>query len=578
MRTPWSARKTSTGFGRGSPRTGWRRWRLLLVPAISIAVVAPLSLANSAGATVTTKTAASVQTTLKWGVCSNTAHAADCADVSNAYPTVGWGGSYVGHDEPSLLYYSNKPGSGNNQSYVLRLPKEPPVAPKQDGTGGTANFMLHPAFWFGMAMCDSQSFPNYTTNCAADSDSNIYNSPNPSSPRYIGKHPGTAFMEMQFYPPGWVNWPAGNSCAATQWCAALNIDSYSSNPANVNNNASCVNTVGVEYVNFAFITKSGAAQAPANPLDATAATYTPDPTQDLFMNSGDVLGVRLFDTSAGLRIDINDFTAHMQGSMTASPSNGFAQIAYQPTASSCAATPYAFHPMYSTSGPSTRVPWAAHSYNVAFSDEIGHFEYCNTVNSSGSCTSAGVTEKNGQVDNDDVGCFTGAQSSLYPISGCLAADNDFDGPPYLNDWPGTGTPLHDAKFDAQPVIFTSPVFNGFHRYSRVAFESDMPRIEYADLGGPGPYCDPSTGANCVNPPPGAQFYPIFTTAGYGQSCVWREGGANLPGTTNNFGGSSVTEYQNLIQLFYPSVDSQGNPVAQYKYEDFHRTLPYNPCG
>jgi hypothetical protein len=44
----------------------------------------------------------------------------------------------------------------------------------------------------------------------------------------------------------------------------------------VNNNASCVNTVGVEYVNFAFITKSGAAQAPANPLDATAATYTPD--------------------------------------------------------------------------------------------------------------------------------------------------------------------------------------------------------------------------------------------------------------------------------------------------------------
>jgi hypothetical protein len=83
--------------------------------------------------------------------------------------------------------------------------------------------------------------------------------------------------------------------------------------------------------------------------------------------------------------------------------------------------------------------------------------------------------------------------------------------------------------------------------------------------------------NCVNPPPGAKFYPIFTTAGHGQSCVWREGGANLPGTTNNFGGSSVTEYQNLIQLFYPSVDSQGNPVAQYKYEDFHRTLPYNPC-
>jgi hypothetical protein len=40
----------------------------------------------------------------------------------------------------------------------------------------------------------------------------------------------------------------------------------------------------------------------------------------------------------------------------------------------------------------------------------------------------------------------------------------------------------------------------------------------------------------------------------------------------------VTEYRNLIQLFYPTVNSSGQPVAQYKYEDFHLTLPYNPCG
>jgi hypothetical protein len=105
----------------------------------------------------------------------------------------------------------------------------------------------------------------------------------------------------------------------------------------------------------------------------------------------------------------------------------------------------------------------------------------------------------------------------------------------------------------------------------------MPRIEYADLGGPGPYCDPTTGVNCVNPPPGAQFYPIYTTAGHGSSCVWRLGGANMPGTTNSFGGSSATEYKNLLALFYPTVVN-GQPVAQYKYEDFHQTLPYNPCG
>jgi hypothetical protein len=57
--------------------------------------------------------------------------------------------------------------------------------------------------------------------------------------------------------------------------------------------------------------------------------------------------------------------------MTASADNGFAQVDYEPTAATCTQTPYSFHPMYSTSSEHTRVPWAAHSYNVAFADEIG---------------------------------------------------------------------------------------------------------------------------------------------------------------------------------------------------------------
>jgi hypothetical protein len=113
-------------------------------------------------------------------------------------------GKYIGHDEPSLVFYSDVPGSGNSNVYVLTLPKDPPVLPKQDGTGGTFNFQLHPAFWFGMAMCDTQSAPNPGQSCTPDSDANIFDGPDPTKPDYIGKHPGTAFMEMQFYPPGWV--------------------------------------------------------------------------------------------------------------------------------------------------------------------------------------------------------------------------------------------------------------------------------------------------------------------------------------------------------------------------------------
>ena len=36
-------------------------------------------------------------------------------------------------------------------SIISRLPNDPPTPPNDNGTGGTWNFQLHPAFWFGMA-------------------------------------------------------------------------------------------------------------------------------------------------------------------------------------------------------------------------------------------------------------------------------------------------------------------------------------------------------------------------------------------------------------------------------------------
>src|SRR5512138_1086979 len=107
---------------------------------------------------------------------SNTAECDEYAPLcTEVVDSIGPQGAYTGHDEPSLLYYSNVPGSGNSNLYRLTLPKDPPTLPKQDGTGGTFNFQLHPAFWFGMAMCDNQSGPEFThAPCTADSDSNIF--------------------------------------------------------------------------------------------------------------------------------------------------------------------------------------------------------------------------------------------------------------------------------------------------------------------------------------------------------------------------------------------------------------------
>jgi hypothetical protein len=493
-------------------------------------------------------------------------------------------GNYIGHDEPSVLYYSNTPGSGNSNVYQLTLPTDPRTLPTQDGTGGTFNFQLHPAFWFGMAMCDSQSYPEYTNTCVPDSDANIFDNGSSAAPDYIGHHPGTAFMEMQFYPPGWVAWPAGNSCDPTKWCAALNIDSLSESLTSFNN-LSCRVAAGDEYVNFAFITKSGVAHAPADPttvFQPPFAAITPNPGTDLFMNSGDQLTVDMHDTPDGFQVVINDLSTHESGSMTASIANGFAQLKFDPSASNCTSLPYAFHPMYATSSEHTRVPWAAHSYNVAYSDEIGHFEYCNAADTSAPgqpCISAGVTDPAG-VDNDDFGCFNATDSTLIQIGGCLSTDIDFDGPEYGFNWPGSvSNHGQDRKVNPSPIVFSSPLFTpasgGGHGhgnlqdFSRVAFETDLPRIE---VFGPPNNCNRTTGAGCVNPPNGASFYPIFTTRDDNDSCLWQEGGAQLPGTTNTFGGTSTSEYGPLLLLTYATATG-----SLTRYNNFRQVLPNNPC-
>jgi hypothetical protein len=493
---------------------------------------------------------------------------------------------YTGHDEPSLLFYSNAAGSGNNQTYTMTLPNDPPKQPSQDGSGGTFNFQLHPAFWFGLAMCDDQSAPNpggsslgATVPCTADSDSNIFNSSDPTSPKYIGLHPGTAFMEMQFYPPGWVSWPAGDSCSANRWCAALNIDSLAQNMNTGQTlNPTCTRITGTEYVNFAFITKNGTSQAPANPVDSTLATFTPNNAKDFFMHSGDKIRVGMRDTANGFQVLIDDLTTGESGSMTASAANGFGEVQFAPTGTSCTNIPTNFHPEYSTSSEDTRVPWAAHSYNVAFSDEIGHFEYCNAASDTNHrCTSAGTNDPAG-VDADDVGCFNPDDSTRVRIGGCLGTDADFDGVPYQNTWPGTlSNPKQDRMVNPTPIRFTSPLFNGNSNYQRVAFEADLPRIENATS----PPCqrfvsnpaDPSPGSGCVNPPTGASFYPFYSTTSMNGQCVWQLGGPFIPGTTNNFGGSSAAEFGPLLQSAYPAAN--GQPTI--RFNNFRNILASNPC-
>jgi hypothetical protein len=492
-------------------------------------------------------------------------------------------GSYIGHDEPSALFYSNTAGSGNTMDYRLTLPTESTKLPKQDGTGGTWNFQLHPAFWFGMAMCDDQSAPNPggstlgggNVPCTPDSDTNIYTGTTPGGSNYMGRHPGTAFMELQFYPPGWSPFES-NVCDATRWCAAMTIDSLSEN-MNTGQfiNGTCAGQIlgGPEYINFAYITKSGVPEGPPGPKDVNGDSFNINSTDLLRMNAGDQLTVSLHDTSNGLQVVLNDATSGQSGSMTASASNGFRAIQFAPTGTSCNSLPWSFHPMYSTSSENTRVIWAAHGYNIAYSDEIGHWEYCNQADLSTfpfPCTSAGVGDSSSPDDDDDF-CAPASTSLLVQVTGCTDSDEDFDGLSYQKVWPGISGNSGTSATPG-PVVFSSPTTNGT-QYSRVAFETDLPRIEATGLS-PNNNCQrfSPTGTGCVNPPNGANFYPMFVAKQTDQGCRWFEGGPNFPGKTQNFGGSSTTEFGPLVRFDYPSPTGNAS-----RFNDFRNVLSSNPC-
>jgi len=506
---------------------------------------------------------------------------------------------YIGHDEPATLFNSSRPGSGNDVTYQLQLPKDPPTRPRQDGSGGTDSFQLHPTFWLGMVMCDDQGSPNpdgqaldghATKPCKPDSDSNIYNSQNPSSPRYFGLGPGQAYEEMQFYPPGWASWPAGVGCTAKQWCAALNVAASSENDNTGQfNNTACLNTVGPEPVNFAFLTKNGVAASPANPQHPEH--FTPDLARDFLMNPGDDLKVALHDTASGLRVVIRDRSTHTTGSMTASAANGFGNVVFNPSASTCQVNPYNFHPEFSTSTPATRNVTAAHTYNVAFSDEIGHFEYCAKVGTDpnstclkplGADTNDGDTAGPDPAGDDDF-CLPASASLDVKIGGCLDIDGDFDGVSYNFTWPGSiSNPVADRLLHPTSFLFTSPTTRG-RNFSSVSFESDISRDESDDtafrvdtpcqrhLLNP---TDPSPGTGCVNPPPNSVFYPFYSTRQTAAGCVWQEGGPYIPGTTNKFGGSAHAEYGPLRAIPYPTAPFG---TVTKRFNDFRRNLATNPC-
>ena len=230
-------------------------------------------------------------------------------------------GHYVGHDEADVGWFSSKPGSSTSARWNVTLPVDPPGAPSTSFSGPVADFQLTVAPWFGMVLCDNQSYPEGNPNCTT-TDANIQVPPQPD-------HAGAAFVELQLYPPGYPPFIQKVSCDLTHWCAAVAIFSLQAqygalhgpgSPPNALANPNCA-----EPANFAFLTLSGNPVGPPGPDTATPATFTPN-KDTLLMNQGDKLSVTLQDTRSGLLSQITDATTGQTGKMVASEANGFRHI------------------------------------------------------------------------------------------------------------------------------------------------------------------------------------------------------------------------------------------------------------
>lgn len=472
-----------------------------------------------------------------------------CTDIRGLWPNQRFydNGHYIGHDEPSIRFLSHKPGSGDNATFTEQLPRDPAALPTtaHPGHDVTHWFELTPAPWYGMTICDPRSYPQ--TPCTPESDSNAPHKGLPNGG-------GAAFMEMQFYPPGFAPFADSISCDNTHWCAALTIDSLEANAAKT------LNTHCIEPVNFAFIQTNGVPAGPPSPQLSNLATFTPN-RHTLLMNPGDVVRTHMFDASIGggqhaFEVSLDDLTTHQSGFMIASAANGFMNTSFK----DCSGHPFNFQPMYNTARPQNSITWSVLLSGILTEYEIGHFIPCSTVTGPMTLTLApGVTdtswkschgtyENAGPPDNTQQGqeptdalCYKkgdthGGLAPPNEMTGCednftQNGDLDFDGTPYYADWPHSLAP---GRFPS-PFLEQQPTTGGA-RYPDIQFETDVPASEITT-------CTPSTPQGCTAPPPNApgHFYPYYTQAHAGAQCVWEFGNMR---NGNAFGGDA--QYAHLV--------------------------------
>jgi len=479
-------------------------------------------------------------------------------------------GTYIGHDEPDMSFFSNQPGSGSDVTWTETLGQDPSALPtvKTPGSDVSHWFELTAAPWLSMMMCDPNSEPQNP--CRPESDANAPDpctiSANPCPGGFTGG--GSAFMEMQLYPPGFSPFADAISCDNSHWCAALTIDSLECTYGFVTCNPKCE-----EPVNFAFIQRNGVPAGPPGPESADLQSETPN-SQTLLMNPGDKLVIHMFDARApggrdarAFEVVIDDLTTHQSGFMQASAANGFGTT----SAADCTSTPFNFQPEYNTAGYDNVTPWGAIRTNISTEFETGHFEACTSLSDPGSDPlGPGITDVfystcNGPYENtapggdgatdpevSDAPCYpkgdTHGALNTPPdeVTGCYLiftqnGDLDFDGTPYWPEWPTSARPTPTLPGSFVSALPSTGRGRGYPLYQ---VQTDLALSESTCA---------ADGSGCSVPPPNApgRFYPYWSRVGSGNYCALEFGNVSSGSGVNDLGGDAQYGTDQQSTLGYP---------------------------
>ena len=250
------------------------------------------------------------------------------------------------------------------------------------------------------------------------------------------------------------------------------------------------------------------------------------------MSPGDRITIHMHDTSAGFRIDLIDVTTDQSGSMTASVANGFAHVLFTPDVEHLPVGAVRVPPRVQHREPAREHVVGAHVQRRLLRRDRALRALPRSWTRTSTAPSPAPTTRAASTRTTSTTSASRARTRCSSTSTVLLAVTTTSTGPRTRT---TGrarsrTSNADQRSTRSRSVHAARLTNGGTRTTRRSpSRPTCPRSRPSDSQDNPPFCDRTTGANCVNPPP-ARSSTRSTRPTYSNgTCTWQEGGPFIPG-------------------------------------------------